>query len=143
MKRTIIAMCGAALAALLIQPSDAAAWQCGDMEGCGEGYHTNFGSPEGDTSGPHTYCGYCLIGNCHEAGCQQTEQQDLDDLVEAVQQGDDAMALTFAGRLLHRIEVNEARGALQVKSCQGDGLVANIPVSESIRQAVLAQQQED
>lgn len=75
----------------------------------------------------------CTPDHCHTCGFYQDGEEggEYALLLEAVDAGDMAETLRLAPRVRSHVYINHERSALQVLSCAGDGIVANIPMSDA------------
>lgn len=110
---------------------------CGWLWLCEEqGYH-EVNSPSDLLENPHSVCKLCIYGECHPPCEMHEEDEDVQaayrSLIEAA--ADRNVPGVFAASLAgaHRFaEVNILRGSIQVWSCDGKELAANIPLEASM-----------
>ncbi len=123
----------AAMAILVLRVAAARA-QCGVMSLCQFG-HVVQGPSAGGLLNLHGDCLICVIGDCHP-GCNQTLLPDsarkalFVEVINLARVGDAAGVARFATKLPGIVVFNRARGSVQVRSCSGDAIVANLPLAE-------------
>lgn len=125
-----------ALAAFFTQPGVASAQSdCGYFAGeCDvDGHYFNFSAS--NSCFPHTSCGWCLSGPCHPVcgncasfAMNPFTKAGLNALYLAASEGriDDLLRLGVA--VPGYIAYNKERGSIQVRSCTGENITANLKI---------------
>ena len=118
------------------QPVGEPAYFCAWMfvDGCPFGDHVLQGPAPNGYSGleAHGDCRTCVPGYPCHSGCNPEEEEDLDlaygAALEAASRGDVTAVLALDGAVGRYVEVNGSRNAVQVFSCDGATVVANLPI---------------
>lgn len=106
-------------------------WLC-----AGVGEH-EVNSPSDLLAYPHSYCAYCVYGNCHPA-CGATDadpdvQTAYQGMIQAAAEQDVDAILRYAKAGASRyVHLNRARSAIQIWSCSATEVVASIPIEEDM-----------
>jgi hypothetical protein len=109
--------------------------------GSGVGWHVTVGGGNGGGLTHHEVCYKCINrhtmeqitpDHCHTCGFEQGGDDVGDDyalLMSAVEVGDREAVTTLAARLHSYVHINMDRSVLQVRSCERDLIVAQIPMA--------------
>ena len=106
--------------------------------GCSGGFSSHKGLTSGTGGGlDHSVCWSCYVGGfpdspekCHSCGFIEAEEcDDYAALLSAVETGTKAKIFALAAKLPRYIQVNDERSVLQIRACNSDGIIAQVPLN--------------
>jgi hypothetical protein len=129
--RTRLLHLAATVALLLLGRAGPASAQCGVMSLCQFG-HVVQGPSAGGLQNLHGECLVCVAGDCHP-GCNETLLPDslrkaaYLAVLDLARRTDAEAVSRFAPELPGLVYVNAQRHSVQVRSCSGEAVIANLP----------------